>query len=272
MTENNVLATLASKRVNIPVIICERNNPFLQSSSISNFWKILRRAVYPMADILTVQTQRVKSFYSPFIKSEKLVTIPNPVNPNFQNPITRDKENIILNVGSLENQKGQDVLIQAFANAKLKDWRLHILGEGSLRTVLKELIVKLGLEENVSLLGKDSNIGEHYASCKIFAFSSRYEGFPNALLEAMFFSLPCVSTDCPTGPAEIMTDGVNGYLVPVNDHHAITNKFRLLAKDADLRYRLGQKAKIAVEPFQIEEIIDKWTILIQKLLGENRAI
>ena len=83
LTANNILATLAGKRLGIPVIISERNNPFLQSASIGFFWRVLRRFVYPRADILTVQTPRVKTFYSSFIKKRKLVTIPNPINPDF---------------------------------------------------------------------------------------------------------------------------------------------------------------------------------------------
>ena len=96
LTANNILATLAAKRLGIPVIISERNNPFVQSASIGFFWKVLRRLVYPMADILTVQTSRVKTFYSSFIKERKLVTIPNPINPDFDRTTRVKKRTLYL--------------------------------------------------------------------------------------------------------------------------------------------------------------------------------
>lgn len=266
LTTNNILATLAAKRLGIPVIISERNNPFLQSASIDIFWKVLRRLVYPMADILTVQTPRVKTFYSSFIKERKLVTIPNPVNPNFDRTMRVKKENIVLNVGSLEHQKGQDILIRAFSEAQLDGWELHIVGEGSQRPKLTALIRESNLQERVFLLGRKSNIAEHYASCKIFAFSSRYEGFPNALLEAMYFGLACVSTDCPTGPAEMIENGVNGYLVAVDNTDALTLKLQQLAANEDLRLSMGRAACKSVEQYGTKEIVGKWKHLMDSLL------
>ncbi len=269
MISSNVLATLASKRLGIPVIISERNNPYIQNASVSSFWKFLRRLVYPMADILTVQTPRVRTFYTSFIKERKLVTIPNPINPDFNRAIEVKKQNIILNVGSLENQKGQDVLIRAFSEAQLEGWQLHIVGEGSQKRKLTELIEDLDLQERVFLLGRKSNIAEHYASRKIFAFSSLYEGFPNALLEAMYFGLPCISTDCPTGPAELIEDGVNGYLVAVNDTNALTLKLQKLAANDDLRIAMGQAASKSVEQYRSEEIVGKWKHVIDRLLKQH---
>lgn len=270
LTANNILATLAAKRLGIPVIISERNNPYLQSAFTASSWKVLRRLVYPMANILTVQTQRVSSFYTSFIKERKLVTIPNPINPDFDRTMRVKKENIVLNVGRLEDQKGQDVLIRAFSEAQLEGWQLHIVGEGNLRPNLTDLISELGLENSVLLLGKKLNIAEYYATSKIFAFSSRYEGFPNALLEAMYFGLACVSTDCPTGPAEMIENGVNGYLVAVDDTHALTLTLQKLAAYDDLRITLGQAACKSVKQYGTEEIVGEWKHLIDRLLDQPR--
>ena len=269
LTANNILATLAAKRLDIPVIISERNNPFVQSASTSFYWKVLRRLVYPRADILTVQTTRVKTFYSSFIKERKLAIIPNPINPDFDRTIKAKKENIILNVGSLEPQKGQDVLIRAFSEAQLEGWELYIVGEGSQRTQLTALITELNLQKSVFLLGKKSNIAKYYASSRIFAFSSRYEGFPNALLEALYFGLACVSTDCPTGPSEMIEDGVNGYLVAVDDIDTLALKLQKLAANDDLPSSMGQAASKSVEQYGTEEIVGKWKHLIDRLLDQN---
>ena len=269
LTTYNVLATLAAKRSGIPVIISERNNPFAQSVSMGFFWKALRRLVYPWADILTVQTPRVKTFYSSFINERKLVTIPNPISPDFERTTRVKKRNIILNVGSLEHQKGQDVLIRAFSKAQLDGWELHIVGEGSQRAKLTELIAEMDLQKRVLLLGRKPDIAEHYASSKIFAFSSRYEGFPNALLEAMYFGLACVSTDCPTGPAEMIENGINGYLVAVDHIDALALKLQKLTANGDLRFTLGQAARQSVEQYRTEKIVGKWKHLVDRLLDQH---
>ncbi|MDT7830202.1 glycosyltransferase family 4 protein [Pricia sp. S334] len=269
LTTNNILTTLAAKRLEKPVIISERNNPLAQTATIGFFWKTLRRLLYPRADVLTVQTSRVKAFYTSFVKEQKLVTIPNPINPEFDRTISVKKKNVILNVGSLENQKGQDILIRAFYEAQLQNWQLHIVGEGSQRDKLTELIKKLNLQESVFLLGKKSNIAEYYSSSKIFAFSSRYEGFPNALLEAMYFGLGCVSTNCPTGPAEMIENNVNGYLVDVDDIPALAIQLQNLAKNDDLRRNLGLVARKSVEKYETEEIVAKWKNLIERLLNQT---
>ncbi len=269
MTANNILATLAGKRLGIPVIISERNNPYLQSASTSAFWKILRRIVYPMADVLIVQTLRVKSFYTSFIKDDKMVIIPNPIKTDFDRMPEVKKQNIVLNVGSLEHQKGHDVLIRAFSKAKLEGWQLHIAGEGRLRPKLMDLITELRLEKLVFLLGKKSNIIFQYASSKIFAFTSRYEGFPNALLEAMNMGLPCISTDCPTGPDEMIQNELNGYLVAVDDIDALTLKLQTLAANDNLRLSMGQAAQKSVEQYSTENIVGIWKNLIDRLLGQH---
>jgi len=268
LTTSNILVTLAAKRLEIPVIISERNNPLAQNATMGFFWKILRRLVYPRADTLIVQTARVKAFYSSFVKERKLVTIPNPINPDFDRTITVKKKNVILNVGSLEYQKGQDILIRAFYEAQLEGWELHIVGEGSQRDKLAELIKELNLQESVFLLGKKSNIAEYYATSKIFAFSSRFEGFPNALLEAMFFGLACVSTDCPTGPAEMIMNGSSGYLIPVDDIKALAQKLRKLAYNEDLRVQMGHEALTSVEQYGVDKIVGEWKYYIEQLFDQ----
>lgn len=270
LTANNIYATIAAKRAGIPVIICERNNPHIQSASTPIYWRILRRIIYPMADILTVQTERVRMFYSPFMKENQIVTIPNPLNPEFTEYHKKfGKKKVILNVGRLERQKAQDVLIQAFGRANLKDWQLHIIGDGTLRNELSELISNLDMDSQVFLLGKKRNVSSFYLSSSIFAFSSVYEGFPNALLEAMYFGLPCVSTDCPTGPSELIQNDFNGILVPVNSIDAMAEKLKILARDEELRNALGQQARVSVEPYQVDNIITKWSGLIEELLDKS---
>ncbi len=266
MTPNNILATIAAKRCRIPVIISERNNPYLDTNTLNVFWKTLRRLLYPMANALVVQTEPIKMFYINFIQSEKLVTIPNPINPDFTPSNTTVKENIVLNVASLTNQKGQDTLIRAFAKTKLSGWKLHIIGEGKNREKLQQLIEKLKMEKHISLLGRYSDVATFYNKSKIFAFSSLYEGFPNALQEAMFFGLACVSTDCATGPAEMIEEGKSGFLVPVGNEVAITERLNLLMENDLLRTSMGQEAQKVMKAYEIDEILGKWIRIIDNLI------
>ncbi|WP_276166280.1 glycosyltransferase family 4 protein [Zobellia alginiliquefaciens] len=267
MTSTNIITTLASKSQGIPVIICERNNPYIETKSINLFWRIIRRLVYPLANKLVVQTDQVKTFYQSFIIEKKLKTIPNPINPEFQTLKTSNipKKNILLNVGRLEYQKGQDVLIRAFKKANLENWVLFIIGEGSLRNPLENLIDELGLKDQVFLLGKRKNVSKYYLSSTIFIFSSRFEGFPNALLEAMYFGMPCISTDCPTGPSEMIKDNVSGLLTPVDNVDKLAKKISLLSKNPTLRNTLSKNAYESVKQYSCGNIISEWRDLIEKL-------
>ncbi|WKX76460.1 glycosyltransferase family 4 protein [Zobellia laminariae] len=272
MTSTNILATIATKRARVPVIISERNNPFAQKNNLNLFWKILRRYVYPASDRLIVQTDRVAKFYDSFIKEKKMIVIPNPINPDFKYDYGIERKNIILNVGSLENQKGQEILIEAFNEAKINDWELHIAGEGSKRKHLENLIHKYNLEQKVLLLGRISRIDKLYSTSKIFAFSSRFEGFPNALLEAMYFGLPCISTDCPTGPSEMIRNGENGYLVPIDDISLMAKKIKLLTNNESLRMDLGKQAKFSVLPYSSNKIVEKWRETLENLILEKHSV
>ncbi|MBU2975926.1 glycosyltransferase family 4 protein [Zobellia sp. B3R18] len=272
MTSTNIISTLAARRAKVPVIISERNNPFAQKNNLNSFWHILRRYVYPVSDRLIVQTDRVAKFYEPFIHERKLIVIPNPINPDFKYDYEIQRKNIILNVGSLENQKGQKILIEAFNKLQINDWELHIVGEGSKKKDLQHLIQKYNLEQRVFLLGRISKIDQLYSTSKIFAFSSRFEGFPNALLEAMHFGLPCISTDCPTGPSELIRNGENGFLIPVDDIDLLSKKMKLLIDNESLRMNLGEQAKSSVHSYSSDKIVKKWSITLEKLLSEKSSV
>ncbi|NHF61540.1 glycosyltransferase family 4 protein [Flavobacteriaceae bacterium TP-CH-4] len=262
MTTANILAVIASKTRNIPVLISERNNPYLEDNSIPRYWKIFRRFAYPKANFLIVQTDGIKEFYKKFIRQNRLKIIPNPINPSFKKTDGIGRENIILNVGRLSDQKAQDILIRAFANIRPKDWKLHIVGEGEKKEILESLIDDLNMSGQIELLGTSENIEELYGNSKIFAFTSIFEGFPNALLEAMHFGLACISTDCPTGPRELITDGENGYLIPVNDIKALENKLIFLMNNEQEIKRIGNAASIYTQKYQADRIVSKWEDLL----------
>lgn len=272
LTSANVLSIIAGKLRNIPVIVSERNNP--KNEYVPRMWKQLRDRLYPRANLIVVQTEVIKHFYLDKTSSKKLAIIPNPISTDFTvEPITAtnqdSRENIILNVGRLHPQKAQDILIKAFSNSKHKNWQLYLVGEGEKRKDLESLISSLDLQEKVHLVGRVEEIQKIYDRAKIFAFSSVFEGFPNALIEAMHFGLACVSTDCPTGPSELIDDGKNGYLINVNDTTALTDKLNILMESEELRISFGEKAQKTVSKFNATNIAQEWTKKINHCLNIN---
>lgn len=267
MTTANVLATVIGKINSIPVIISERNNP--EKQNLSKFWEISRKFTYRYADYLVVQTPIIKNYFINTVDENRLKVLPNPISSQLSSLRKRtcENENIILNVGSLTNQKAQHVLIESFAKINTPSWKLIIVGDGPRRKELTILIEQLNLVENILLVGQQKNIHEYYNKAKIFAFSSTYEGFPNALIEAMHFGLPCVSTDCPTGPAELIQDGQNGFLVPINDIKEMSFKLgSLMANPAKIK-GFGEKGVLSVQQYEEKNVIKQWNKIINTLIG-----
>ena len=261
LTTSNILSIIASKYLRIPVIVSERNNPYLEDGLVPKFWKIIRGRVYPFTDFLVVQTETIKNYYRGKLKENKLVIIPNPINPDFKRSTQTKRKNIILNVGRLADQKRQDLLIRAFANIRPSGWELHIIGEGENRPQLESLIKQLKLDQKVQLIGQTKNVQEHYETGKIFAFTSKYEGFPNALLEAMYFGMACVSTDCPSGPSSLIEDGTNGFLIPVDDQKALEERLSALIDNQKEIENIGKAAEISTTRFAVGKIISEWEAL-----------
>ena len=267
MTTSNIYVALASKLKKIPCIISERIHP--EYYDIGKFWEYIRKITYPMATKLVVQTQSIKAYFESFMKIEQLVIIKNPLSPDLihKRNLKNVKEPIILNVGRLDNQKNQDLLIKAFSNVKNEGWTLNIVGEGVNRVMYENLIKSLHIESKVNLLGNKSDVHHYYNQSSIFVFSSRFEGFPNALTEAMFFGLPCISTDCPSGPSELIKDGFNGYLIPVENQHALEIQLQKLINDASLRAKFSKNSVSSTHEFQIESIANNWKLIINEILN-----
>lgn len=267
MTTSNVLSVLASRSNGIPVMISERNNPEEEKFKLSPLWRFLKKYTYRKADKLIVQNNRIKDLYIKTIEEERLEVIPNPINPDLRPQPGGDVKNIVLNVGRLERQKAQDTLIRAFANLNPPGWELHIIGDGRQKAYLEGLIDELQMHQKVRLLGKKKDILPFYQKARIFVLSSLYEGFPNVLLEAMQMGKACISTDCPTGPSDIITPGEDGILVPVGDTKELEAALRKLIENPELERELGARAVKATRHYQIENIAAIWEGLIAELLN-----
>ncbi len=170
----------------------------------------------------------------------------------------------LIAAGRLENQKGFDLLLDAFAfvAARHPDWTLDIFGRGSRREQLEKLIVDRGLGGQVSINEPTDRLGERMRDASVFVLSSRFEGFPLVLLEAMAAGLAVVSFDCPTGPGEILVDGTSGLLVPAEDVPALAAALDRIMLDDSLRRRLAAAAPAAVLPYSSQQVGRRWDALL----------
>jgi glycosyltransferase involved in cell wall biosynthesis len=173
----------------------------------------------------------------------------------------------VLSAGRLRRQKGFDLLIRAFGPvaAAHPDWRLRICGRGRLRKDLQRLIDEEGLSDVVTLAGQAKHLGREMESASMFVLSSRFEGFPLILLEAMSKGLPVVSFDCPTGPREVIDNRRNGILVADGDVDALAAGMREVIADAEFRERLAAASVETVQAYSMQAIGPRWGALLDEL-------
>jgi glycosyltransferase involved in cell wall biosynthesis len=169
-------------------------------------------------------------------------------------------------VGRLNEQKGFDLLLNAFAEIadKIPDWRLMIFGEGPDRATLEHQLSRLNLTDRAFLPGASATPSAWIAACDIFVLSSRYEGFPNVLAEAMGSGVAVVAFDCDFGPADMITDNSDGMLVPPENTSALAAALLRLATDEALCQRLGAAAALGAARFDPEQVNKSWIDLITK--------
>jgi glycosyltransferase involved in cell wall biosynthesis len=207
------------------------------------------------------------------LDSKKVTFRPNPIDlemvkerssekPQFQLPKAGGVINFI-SVGRLHKHKGFDLLISSFSKvvASLPDAKLWILGEGEEHHNLQRLIDDLGLEKKVTLLGAFENPFSVTQQADIYVMSSRLEGWPLVLMEAMAVGLPVISFTCPNGPDEIIQSPQQGILVACEDTEALSREMLRLAKDRELRERLSVNARLRMQEFNVSVIAKEWLIL-----------
>jgi GalNAc-alpha-(1->4)-GalNAc-alpha-(1->3)-diNAcBac-PP-undecaprenol alpha-1,4-N-acetyl-D-galactosaminyltransferase len=264
MTETNILSTIGCRIINMPIIIAERiSYDFLKS----RVWVSLRKLVYRFSNTLIVQTRYDKEKYK---RLANTYVINNPLNLKEMILNNTRAEKNILAVGRLNRQKGFDRLIKAFSHLDRKGWKLAIIGEGSERSNLEKLIYDLNLKDYISLPGITKAIEKWYKKSSIFVLSSRTEGFPNVLCEAMAYGCACISFDCIAGPNEIITDKVDGYLVKNGDVDALSEKMDFLINNSEERRRIGKEAMKIGERLNIDSIMSQWDKIIEKILIVHR--
>ena len=278
----NYINILSSIFVRHKTIISERIAPSAMHASGSTGAKInkfLIKILYGKADLVISVSQAIRlDLIKNFHISTKQVVVYNPYdlekiylqsNKNIEININQKS---IITVGTLCDRKNQQLILRAFANINDKEYTLYLLGKGKNESKLRKLSVELGIENKVFFLGFDSNPYKYLSKCSIFIFGSNAEGFPNALVEAMICGCAVISTDCLSGPREILSPdsdinfslkddielGEFGILTPVGSQENLTKALNLLINDSNLRALYAQKAKRRANDFNVKKIIGEY--------------
>jgi len=266
--EMNVRVLLSMLGTKIPVIVSERIDPAKHKMARTEFAR-LRPWAYKRARIVTAQTKKALMFFDAAIQAIGEI-VPNPVilSDRFDGPNEEAIKNgkRILAMGRLDPQKGFDLLIDSFARIapSFPDWTLEIWGEGEERSNLGKQIESLGLARQILLQGRTKEPILKMRESSLFVLSSRYEGFPNVLCEAMASGLPVVSFDCDSGPSDIIRDNHDGLLVPEADLDGLAAAMQKLMDAPEERLRIAKNSGEVLTRFHIDRVMGIWDSLIQQ--------
>jgi glycosyltransferase involved in cell wall biosynthesis len=202
---------------------------------------------------------------------KNVLLIPNP-NPLSNSIYSNLKSKRVITIGKLDPQKGYDLLIESWALVarKFPDWSLDIFGVGEWEHKLRSRIDELSLTTKVNLCGLTDDVLSNYLNSSIYVMSSRYEGLPMVLIEAMSCGLPIVSFDCEFGPSEIISDGKDGFLIPANDITQLAEKICMLIENKSLRMEFGLRAKNSAKRFSKLPIMNQWISLFDSLVEKEQ--
>lgn len=265
MTSMNVLAAFACQGLRVRLVVSERVDP--RSHRAERWWALLRSFAYHRADAVVVQTDTAAGWFRRQLGRHPGVTvIPNPVDPSEdgESCTVAVPRPFVLAAGRLVHQKGFDILIRAFASVATEcdQLQLAIAGEGPEEQALRGLAAQFNLTDRVHFLGQVRGLRMLMQQAMAFILSSRYEGFPNVVLEALVSGLPVIATDCPGGPRQILGDGSYGVLVPCEDPPALASALRRVATDPALRKRLSEVGAQATEPYRLDRVVGAWEAVL----------
>lgn len=256
----------------IPLICAERNAmDYLHGRN--NYYT--KHILYRMADVVQVMSRYDKAKVGDRYK--KTVAMPNPlkIEPLSEGDFKElfPKRKNILACGRVNDQKGFDKLIQAFShiNNKFPDWGIDICGRyedtDAYYLSLTKMIDEYGLQDKVNFLGFHKDVDKIMQAHSIFCLSSKHEGFPNVLTEAMACGMACISFDIVTGPSEIIIDGLDGLIVENQNIKALAEGLLRLISNQELRYSLGLRATEDVKRFKRDIIVDKWEVFFEQTIA-----
>lgn len=258
-------ALLATAGLNIPVIACERNDPYQKGNTL--IARLKANLPYLMASHCVFQTPGAGEYYYSRVQKKGDI-IMNPLVMSDDIIWKGQASKRIVSVGRLEPQKNQLMLIDAFykVHQEYPEYSLEIYGEGYMKEILQSKIDDLHLNQSVILRGHSPNIPAILEDSYMFVMSSDYEGLSNALIEALAVGMPVVTTDHPCGGAKMLIkDGINGILVPTGDADSMAIAMKRVIESSDFACQIGENAYHIRELLSVEQITNKWIDMIQKL-------
>ncbi len=268
--QTNISTIIASAFSGIPVIVAERTDP--TQHSIGLVWSTLRNITYPFADAIAVQTNAVMEAI-PSLWRTKAVVIPNAIASPTETPVAPPvNKPFAFAAGRLSHEKGFDILIEGFAKIanKFPQWMLIIAGDGPEREKLTKQVNTCGLNDRVQFLGVRKDIHDLYQQADIFVLPSRYEGFPNALCEAMAMGTAVIATDCHSGPKDIVKDAVDGFLVASENSSELARSLEHLMSNEAIRKEVGNNATRIKSTLGIGKVISMWNGALEKIISRKR--
>ncbi|QXF11816.1 MULTISPECIES: glycosyltransferase [Sphingopyxis] len=270
----NCAAILAAWGLGIPVIACERIFPPLFEHLLPRPYRLLRRLLYPAAAGLVGQTEPASRWLRDCAPRSTVATIPNPVilplpatepGPVPDAMLAKERK-LILWAGRFEDQKRPELLIDAFAEvaASAPDWDVAMLGDGPMRAAMREKVEAAELSDRILLPGFASNLGEWYKRAELFVMTSKFEGFPNTLLEAMAHGIASIAYDVPTGPAELSDGGRRIALLPNSQQVVrLAAQMERLISDGQAREAAARAALEVRDAYSMDSIVAQWDELFE---------
>ena len=263
----DVLSVPASRGLKTKVISWEHSN--CQYELTQGWYRriILDNFTKKTDCVVTLTPGDAKAFQEHFQRKERILSIYNPAAVT-KVPVSAERENWLITASRLVPEKGTEYLA-IVAKEVLKahpNWKWMICGEGPERKALEDFREREGLQEQLVLLGYVPLVEGYLAKAKIFVLTSKAEGLPMCLLEARAMGVPCVSFDVPTGPADLIEDGVNGYLIPAFECGEMAKRLGELMEDPDRLSGMARRAGEGLEPFELSEVTGQWKKLCEDLL------
>lgn len=235
----------------------QSNQSFVRKTSTKLKWRMMEKLGNDFSKFIVLTEANKKEW----TRLNNLIIIGNPLT-FFPEQVSSLNNKIVLCVGRIAFQKGQDLLLDAWkiVSAVYPDWELHLYGKSNVNFLDTE-----NLGDGIHYFPPAKNIQEKYLGSSIYVMPSRFEGFGMVLIEAMACGVPCVSFNCDYGPSDIIKDQVNGFLVDKEDVQSLADRIIDLISDISLRKELGANARTGVQPFAIESIIKQWDVMFKAL-------
>ena len=263
--KNNFMAILTNAFLPTKVVVSVVAEPTEEYPNA--LMRFLAKTLFYFADGIVMQTTDAVRFFQKSLQ-KKCVILKNSLNPDF----VRARPQDIVAVGRMDDNKNQRMAIRAFEKiaGQFPEARLILYGDGPLRETLQTEVSKSPLAGRVLFPGRVTDVPERIGKAYAFVLTSFTEGMPNTLIEAMSLGLACISTDCPCGgPRDLIRDGENGFLVPVNDAEALARRLAGLLSDPEKTGRIGKEAAKLGQAYAPEKVNAEWERYFEGIAGGN---